>query len=76
MRLANELTPPSPILRNQTFFPNCAIHFLHLRPVRLTSLVFSIFTNSHYVYDLSCKTEKPAEWRTVICDAHACVLFS
>ena len=32
MRLAKELTPSSPILRNQTFSPNCAIGFLHLRP--------------------------------------------
>ena len=40
MRLAKELTPSSPILRNQTFSPNCAIGFLHLRPVLLISLVF------------------------------------
>ena len=40
MRLAGELTTSSPILRNQTFSPNCAIGFLHLRPVRLISLVF------------------------------------
>ena len=40
MRLAKELTPSSPILRNKTFSPNCAIGFLHLRPVLLISLVF------------------------------------
>ena len=40
MRLAKELTQSSPILRNQTFSPNCAIGFLHLRPVLLISLVF------------------------------------
>ena len=40
MRLAEELTPSSPILRNQTFSPNCAIGFFHLRPVLLVSLVF------------------------------------
>ena len=40
MRLAKELTPPSPILRNQTFSPNCAICFLHFRPVLLTKLAF------------------------------------
>ena len=43
MRLANELTPSSPILQNQTFSPNCSIGFLHLRPVRLNSLVFPSF---------------------------------
>ena len=40
MRLAKELTPSSPVLRNQTFSPNCATGFLHLRPVLLISLVF------------------------------------
>ena len=40
MRLENELTLSPPILRNQTFSPNCAIGFLHLRPVLLSSLVF------------------------------------
>ena len=29
-----------PFLRNQTFSPNCAIGFLHLRPVLFISLVF------------------------------------
>ena len=40
MRLAKGLTSSSPILRNQTFSPNCAIGFLHLRPSLLISLVF------------------------------------
>ena len=40
MRLAKELTPSSPILRNQTFSPNSAIGFLHLRSVLLISLIF------------------------------------
>ena len=40
VRLANELTPLSPILRNQTFSPNCAIGFLPPRPVLRSSLVF------------------------------------
>ena len=39
-KLAKELTPSSPIVRNQTFSPNCATGFLHLRPVLLISLVF------------------------------------
>ena len=37
---AKELTPSSPILRNKTFSPNCAIGFLHLQPILLISLVF------------------------------------
>ena len=62
MRLANAPTPSSPVLRNQTFSPNCAIGFLHLCPVRPSSLVFSIFTDSSFfLYALSCKTVKPAE---------------
>ena len=41
MRRAKELTPSSPILRNQKIFsPNCALGSLHLRPVLLISLVF------------------------------------
>ena len=40
MRLAKELTPSSPILRNQHFSPNCVIGFLHLGPVLLISLIF------------------------------------
>ena len=48
-----ELTPSSPILRNQTF-PNCAIGFLHLRRL-------SVFAYSHLVHDLRCRTKKPTE---------------
>ena len=40
MRLAKELTPSSPKLRNKKISPNCATGFLHLRPVLLMSLVF------------------------------------
>ena len=40
MRLAKALKPSSPILRNQTFSPNCAVDIHHLRPVLLSSLVF------------------------------------
>ena len=65
----------APILRNQPYSPMCAVGFLHLRPDLLISLVF-IFTDSHFVDDLSCKTEKPAEQWAAICDANACVLFS
>ena len=36
----------------------------------------SVFANSHLVHDLHCKTRKPTEQRTVICDTHTCVLFS
>ena len=62
MRLANELTLSSPILRNQTFsLQNCAIGFLHLRLILLSSFVFSIFANSHFVHDLRCNTKKPTE---------------
>ena len=39
MRLASELTPSSPILRNQTFSPNGAVGFLCLRKSILSSLV-------------------------------------
>ena len=39
--LANELTPSSPILRNQNFSPKCTIGFLLRRPVRLSSTVFA-----------------------------------
>ena len=34
---------------------------------------FSIFANSHVVHDLCCKTGKPAEQRTDIHGAYACV---
>ena len=40
MRLGKELTLSSPNLRQQTFSPNHAIGFLHLRPVLLISPVF------------------------------------
>ena len=33
---------------------------------------FSIFANSHFVHDLRCKTRRPTEQRTVICDACLC----
>ena len=51
---------------------SCSTGFLHLRPVRLRSFVLSIFTNSHVVHYLFCKTEKPTEQRTV----SACLLSS
>ena len=36
----------------------------------------SIFANFDFIHDLSCNTRKPTEQWTVICDAHAYVLFS
>ena len=72
IRLANELTPSSHTLRKQIVFPIWAVGFSHLR---LSALVVSIFANSHVVHDMGCKTEKPAEQRTVICDAHDCFLI-
>ena len=39
-RLANVMIPYSPTFRIQTLAPNCVIGFLHLRPVRIISLVF------------------------------------
>ena len=73
MRLAEELTPSAPILRNETFSPKIApLAFLHPRPV----LLISVVANSHLVRDLECKTKKPTEQWTVICETHTCVLYS
>ena len=36
----------------------------------------SVFADSHLVHYLRCKTRKPTEQRTVICDTHTCVTFS
>ena len=36
----------------------------------------SVFANTHFVHELRCKTRKPIEQWTVICDTHTCVLFS
>ena len=38
--LQKKQTPSSPILQNHTCSPNCAMGFLHLRPVRLSSSFF------------------------------------
>ena len=37
---------------------------------------FSVFADPHFVHDLRCKTKKPTEMWTVICDTHTCVMFS
>ena len=72
MRLANELTLSSPILRNQTFSQNLRHwFFFHLRPVLFISLAFPSLS-IHFVHDLRCKSRKP----TVICDTHTRVMFS
>ena len=77
MRPANELTPHSPILRNQTFSPTCACHVIPPYPSCSSQFArFPISANSHVVHDVSCKTGNPAEQRIVICNARAGVLFS
>ena len=35
-----------------------------------------VFANSHFIHDLRCKTRKPTEQRTVVCNTHTCVIFS
>ena len=50
--------------------------FLHLYLVRFGSLVFQSLPIPIFVHDLRCKTEKPAEQRTVIYDPHAGVLIN
>ena len=73
MRLANELTPSSPILRNQTFL-SILRHWLSSSSTGSSHFTrLSVFANSHLVHDLRCKTRKPTEQWTVIGDTHTCV---
>ena len=62
MRFANEAdTVFSNFYETKLSPPNCAIGFLHLRPVLLSSLVFPslpILINPHFVHYLRCKDEE------------------
>ena len=77
MRLANELTPSSPILRNKNFSPNCAIGFLHLRPVLLISLVSPSMPT--LVLIMTCAAKRGSQLSNGLSSpmrALVCVLFS
>ena len=75
MRLAKELTLSPPLLRNQTFSPNCSIGFLHLPPVLLISLVFPSLPI--LISFMTCAAKRGSQLSNGLSsDTHTCVMFS